>query len=105
VHGKDDQQPYAMLSCVSEDGIVSFNAGEFVLRGREQLRKWLHALFAPDGILKPGMHSTHMMANTVVKLDGDRATARTSGLTYYTTPANSVKIRGVRYNDQFALIE
>ena len=105
VRGADNRNAEAMLSCVSDDGIISFNGGQLVLTGREELSAWLSVLFSEHGALRPGTYSTHMMANTLVTLDGDRASAETSGVTHTVRISQVIITRGVYYVDEFARID
>ncbi len=98
----DKRSVNGMLSCVSDDVMVSFNDGAIVLEGAEKLRAFMTGQFAEDGTLNPETRGTHAMCNTIIELDGDSATAETSGVTYLATPANIVHIRGVHYRDAFS---
>ncbi len=101
----DKRNADGMVACVSHDAIVSFNDGELLLEGAEALRNFMIGQFSETGTLNPRTSGTHAMCNTIISLDGDRATAETSGVTYLATPANMVHMRGVRYIDVFARID
>ena len=101
----DKRSVEGMLGCVSDDVIVSFNDGALVIDGAENLRKYMSRQFSHEGTLNPGTRGTHAMCNTIVSLDGDRATAETSGVTYLATADKKMHIRGVRYFDKFSRID
>src|SRR3546814_5842722 len=71
-----------MASCVSEDAVVSFNDGALVIEGVDHLRTYMANQFATTGTLGPDTRGTHAMCNSIVRIDGDTATAETSGVTY-----------------------
>lgn len=100
----DRRNVEGMVDCVSDDAIISFNDGELLLEGAEALRSFMTGQFSETGTLNPRTSGTHAMCNTIISLDGDRATAETSGVTYLATPADMVHMRGVRYADTFARI-
>jgi len=101
----DKRSAEGMVNCVSDDVVVSFNDGAIVIEGAEKLREYLIGQFAEDGTLNPHTRGTHAMSNTVITLNGDSATAETSGITCLATPAGMVHIRGVFYRDKFARID
>lgn len=97
----DKRNAEGMVDCVTRDAIVSFNDGELLLEGAAALRTFMAGQFSENGTLNPRTAGTHAMCNSIIKVDGDRATAETSGVTYLATPANIVHMRGVRYVDAF----
>lgn len=101
----DKRSVEGMVSCVSDDAIVSFNDGALVIEGAEHLRSYMTNQFATTGTLNPDTRGTHAMCNSIVKIEGDTASAETSGVTYLATPAKMVHMRGVRYLDKFARID
>lgn len=101
----DNRSVEGMASCVSEDAVVSFNDGALVIEGVDHLRTYMANQFATTGTLGPDTRGTHAMCNSIVRIDGDTATAETSGVTYLATPAKMVHVRGVRYRDKFARID
>lgn len=101
----DKRSVDGMISCVSDDAIVSFNDGVIVMNGASELRAFMAGQFAEDGTLNPETRGTHAMCNTIIALHGDSATAETSGVTYLATPGSMVHIRGVFYRDKFARID
>jgi hypothetical protein len=105
VREADKRSVEGMVGCVSEEAVVSFNDGELVMESAEALRRFMTHQFSETGTLNPQTSGTHAMCNTIIALDGDRATAETSGVTYLATPAKMVHVRGVRYLDEFARID
>ena len=101
----DKRSVEGMARCVSDDAVISYNDGAVVTRGISELRTYMTNQFAPDGTLNPETRGTHAMCNSIVTLDGDRAMAETSGVTYLATPAGKLYVRGVRYADRFSRID
>ena len=64
----DKRNLEGMIGCVSEDVVMSLNGGELVLRGREEVRRFMSGQFADGGTLNPQTRGTHLMANTLVTL-------------------------------------
>jgi len=85
------------------EGVVAYftRDADVAVEGAEEPITDLRAFFAGlagEGKLNLGEVSTHVMANVLVELDGDRATAQTDGVVHLLR-GGIVLVRGVRYSD------
>jgi len=83
--------------------LLTFNDGATVLRGSDGLRKYLVDVFGASGSLNPDVASTHLMANVLVEVNGDRGRAETTAVTYRVGDG-IVVTRGILYSDECAKI-
>lgn len=84
-----------VMACFTADAHLSFNGGAAVADGEEAMRAFWGKLFGGPVL---GEASTHIMANYVIDIDGDRATAASQGVAYIYTDG-TVFARGITYDD------
>jgi ketosteroid isomerase-like protein len=102
--GIDMRDADAVVSCMADDALLSFNNGELVLNGVEELRRYLANMFSASGPLNPGVAATHLMTNILVTFTNDGAQAETTAVTYRVSDGTLVT-RGLRYSDECAQID
>ena len=98
-HTVDDRDVDGILACFAPDGRIDFEGGASSGVGHDGIRAAFEAAFARPELARPAT-STHLMANTLLTVDGDRAHAETHGVAYLASPATgTVTTRGLRYSD------
>lgn len=85
-----------VMACFTSDAHLSFNGGAAVADGEEEMTAFWNKLFGGTVL---GQASTHIMANLVIDLDGDRATAGSQGVAYIYNEG-TVFARGITYDDR-----
>jgi ketosteroid isomerase-like protein len=98
-HTVDERDIEGILTCFAPDGRIEFEGGRITGEGHDGIRKAFEEAFARPGLAPPAT-STHLMANTLVTIDGDTAHAETQGVAYLASTAlGTVVTRGLRYSD------
>jgi len=98
-HTVDERDIDGILSCFAADGRIEFEGGQSSGDGHDGIRKAFADAFARPGLAPPAT-STHLMANTLVTIDGDTAHAETQGVAFLASAAlGTVVTRGLRYSD------
>jgi uncharacterized protein (TIGR02246 family) len=98
-HTVDARDIDGILTCFAPDGRIDFEGGRSEGAGHDGIRAAFTDAFAQPALAPPAT-STHLMANTLVTIDGDTATAETQGVAYLASPATgTVRTRGLRYSD------
>lgn len=83
--------------CFSEDAVAEYDGG-IKLEGRPAIRTFMSEAFQSGiGLDKP---STHLMANTIIELDGNEARLRSTAIACLTNKPGKVIVRGLRYTDR-----
>ena len=98
-HTVDDRDIDGIVACFTPDGRIDFEGGRNSGVGHDGIRRAFEEAFALPQLARPAT-STHLMANTLVAIDGDTAHAETQGVAYLASPATGVvATRGLRYSD------
>jgi uncharacterized protein (TIGR02246 family) len=98
-HAVDDRDIDRILECFAPDGRIEFEGGRMSGDGHDGIRKAFGEAFAAPALAAPAT-STHLMANTLVTIDGDTAHAETQGVAYLASATlGTVVTRGLRYSD------
>lgn len=98
-HTVDSRDVDGILACFTSDGRMDFEGGRMSGEGHEGLRAAFTDAFAQPALAPPAA-STHLMANTLVTIEGDTARAETQAVAYLASPATgTVRTRGLRYSD------
>jgi uncharacterized protein (TIGR02246 family) len=98
-HTVDGRDIEGIVALFTPDGRIDFEGGESSGDGHDGIRASFQAAFARPVLARPAT-STHLMANTVVTVDGDTAHAETQGVAYLASPATgTVTTRGLTYSD------
>ena len=98
-HTVDGRDVDGILTCFTPDGRIDVEGG--LTSGQDHVGIWaaFTEAFAQPALAPPAV-STHLMANTLVTVDGDAARAETQGVAYLASPATgTVRTRGLRYSD------
>jgi uncharacterized protein (TIGR02246 family) len=99
-HAVDERDVARVAGCFAPDGRLSANGGTSTAHGREAIESYFADAFTRAS-LGPGTRSSHLLTNTVVHLDGDRAEIVTLGLAVLARPDGAtVTLRGLRYADR-----
>jgi hypothetical protein len=88
-HGLDDGDVSAVLACFALDARADYNGGAISLNGHAELEP-----FFKEALGKP---STHLFSNTIVEVDGETATTRSSAVAFVTRTEGQVTVRGLVY--------
>ena len=100
-HAVDDRDIDRIVGCFAPDGRIDFEGGRTSGEGHAGIRAAYEAAFAAPALALPAT-STHLMANTLVTVDGDTAHAETSAVAFHASgPRGAVTTRGLRYSDDF----
>jgi ketosteroid isomerase-like protein len=98
-HAVDERDIDGIVACFAPDGRIEFEGGETSGEGHDGIRKAFAEAFALP-VLAPTATSTHLMANTLITVDGETAHAETQGVAYLASGAlGTVVTRGLRYSD------
>jgi uncharacterized protein (TIGR02246 family) len=98
-HAVDDRDIARILTCFAPDGRIDFEGGQTSGEGHDGIRRAFEQAFTGP-MLAPPATSTHLMANTLVSIDGDTAHAETQGVAFLASPSTgTVVARGLRYHD------
>jgi hypothetical protein len=96
VDGRDIE---GIVALFTPDGRIDFEGGESSGEGHDGIRAAFETAFTRPVLARPAT-STHLMANTLVGVDGDAAHAETQGVAYLASPATgTVTTRGLTYSD------
>jgi ketosteroid isomerase-like protein len=100
-HAVDDRDIDRILSCFDPAGRIDFEGGVTSGVGHDGIRTAYEEAFAQPALALPAT-STHLMADTLVTIDGDTAHAETQGVAFHASATlGRVMTRGVRYSDDF----
>ena len=98
-HTVDGRDLDGILTCFAPDGRIDFEGGLTSGEGHDGIRAAFAEAFTQPALAPPAV-STHLMANTLVTIDGDTARAETQGVAYLASPVTgTVRTRGLRYRD------
>jgi uncharacterized protein (TIGR02246 family) len=98
-HAVDARELDGILRCFTPDGRIDFEGGASGGEGHEGIRAAFEQAFVRPELARPAT-STHLMANTLISVDGDRAHAETQAVAFLASPATgTVTTRGLRYSD------
>ena len=98
-HTVDGRDIDGILTCFTPDGRIDFEGGLTSGEGHDGIRAAFAEAFTQPALAPPAV-STHLMANTLVTIDGDTARAETQGVAYLASPATgTVRTRGLHYRD------
>ena len=101
----DDRDIDGILDCFAPDGRIDFEGGAISGQGHKGIRAAFEAAFAQP-TLAPPARSTHLMANTLMTIDGDSASAETQGVAFLASPATgTVVTRGLLYSDELRRVD
>ena len=89
----------AVLRCFADDAETSWHDGVVKTAGADELRRFLENAFSDDVLGGPAKPSSHLMANVMIDLDGDRAHVETTALACVTNRPDLVTVRGIHYSD------
>ena len=89
----------AVLGCFTDDAETSWHGGVVRADGADQLRRFLENAFSDDVLGSTEKPSSHLMANVMIDLDGNRATVETTALACVTNRPDMVTVRGIHYSD------
>ncbi|MBA2934811.1 nuclear transport factor 2 family protein [Sphingomonas sp. CGMCC 1.13654] len=84
----------ALVGCFTQDAVLEMASG--TLDGREAIR----VAITPAGG-RPFDHSTHVIANITLRLDGDNATGETLAVAHLIGPGERIVTKGIGYTDLF----
>jgi len=96
----DEQDIDRIVDCFTADGRIDFEGGQITGVGHDGIRTAFEDAFARPAFTPPAA-STHLMANTLVTLEGDTAQAETQAVAFLANGAlGTVTTRGLRYSDR-----
>jgi hypothetical protein len=85
-----------LIACFTPNCHMELNSGEFVMDGHEAMR----ALMAGGG--SNVVASAHLMCNSVIDVNGDRAHGETTAVSFVVVrDTGRMLIRGLSYSDEF----
>ena len=87
-----------VLRCFTDDAETSWHDGAVRANGAAEIRRFLENAFS-DEVLGAARPSSHLMANVLIDLDGDRARVETTALACVTNNPGLVTLRGLHYSD------
>lgn len=93
----DDGDFDSLLECFSDDATFAFEQWEAT--GRDQLRRWFERNQSPD------QRGKHLTTNSVIEVDGDRATARSDFVFLGRVDGRLVPLIAGRYLDDIRRID
>jgi ketosteroid isomerase-like protein len=98
-HTVDDRDIEGIVHCFTPDGRIDFEGGQSSGEGHGGIRRAFDEAFTAPSLVQPAT-STHLMANTLVTIDGDTAHAETQAVAYLASATlGTVVTRGLRYSD------
>jgi ketosteroid isomerase-like protein len=98
-HTVDERDVDGVVACFVPDGRMDFEGGATTAVGHDGIRAAFEEAFARPALRAPSA-STHLMANTIVNVDGDAGHAETQAVAYLVDPgAGTLVTRGLRYSD------
>jgi uncharacterized protein (TIGR02246 family) len=96
----DEHDIERIVDCFTADGRIDFEGGQITGVGHDGIRTAFEDAFARPAFTPPAA-STHLMANTLVTLEGDTAQAETQAVAFLANGAlGTVTTRGLRYSDR-----
>ena len=96
-HAVDDRDLDGIVGCFTPDGRIDFEGGRSGGQDHDGIRAAYEKAFTAPHLAPPAC-STHLMANTLVDIDGDTAHAETHGVAFLAGDG-AVVTRGLRYSD------
>lgn len=104
-HAVDERDLDRILSVFAPGGRIDFEGGAMSGVGHAGIRSAFETAFAAP-MLAPPSASTHLMANTLVTVDGDRARAETQAVAFLSSAATATVVtRGLRYSDDLERVD
>ena len=98
-HAVDNRDIDGIVGCFSPDGRIDFEGGQVSGEGHAGIRKAFEQAFTAATLVAPAT-STHLMANTLITIDGDEAHAETQAVAFLASGSlGTVTTRGLRYSD------
>jgi uncharacterized protein (TIGR02246 family) len=95
----DDRDIERILTVFTPDARLDFVGGAISAAGHDGIRDAFEQAFRRPEMAAPAT-STHLMANTLVTIDGNTAHAETQAVAYHASRATgTVVTRGLRYRD------
>ena len=95
----DDRDIERIVGCFTTDGRIEFEGGKLTGVGHDGIRQAFETAFTRPALTPPEA-STHLMANTLVTVEGDAARAETQAVAFLASGAlGTVTTRGLRYSD------
>ena len=95
----DDRDIEGIVGCFTPDGRIEFEGGQLTGEGHDGIRQAFETAFTRPALAPPAA-STHLMANTLVTIEGDTARAETQAVAFLASGAlGTVTTRGLRYSD------
>jgi uncharacterized protein (TIGR02246 family) len=96
----DEHDLDRIVGCFTPDGRIDFEGGQITGVGHDGIRTAFETAFARP-VFAPPAASTHLMANTLVTVEGDTARAETQAVAFLASGAlGTVTTRGLRYSDR-----
>jgi ketosteroid isomerase-like protein len=96
----DDRDIERIVGCFTTDGRIEFEGGQLTGVGHDGIRQAFETAFTRP-VFTPPAASTHLMANTLVTVEGDAARAETQAVAFLASGAlGTVTTRGLRYRDR-----
>lgn len=104
-HAVDGRDVEGIVALFTPDGRIDFEGGATSGDGAAGIRAAFERAFTGTQLAPPAT-STHLMANTLVDLQGDTAHAETQGVAFLASPATgTVVTRGLLYSDDLRRTE
>ena len=98
-HAVDNRDIDGIVGCFTADGRIDFEGGQTSGEGEAGIRKAFEGAFTAPTLAAPAT-STHLMANTLITIDGDEAHAETQAVAFLASGSlGTVTTRGLRYSD------
>lgn len=99
-HAVDSRDVAGIVACFAPDARLSANGGATTVTGREAIEAYFTSAFT-RAALGPGTRSSHLLTNSNIIVQGDRAEVETLGLAALAQPESStVQLRGLHYSDR-----
>jgi uncharacterized protein (TIGR02246 family) len=104
-HAVDARDVAGVVGCFAPDATLSANGGADTASGRDAIEAYFIEAFTRPA-LGSGSRSSHILTNSIIVLDRDRAEVVTLGLAALAAPDSpSVRLRGLRYTDSCQRLE
>lgn len=98
-HAVDNRDLDGIVDCFSPGGRIDFEGGRTSGEGHAGIRQAFEHAFTASTHTAPAT-STHLMANTLITIDGNEAHAETQAVAYLASGLlGTVTTRGLRYSD------
>jgi ketosteroid isomerase-like protein len=99
-HAVDGRDIAELVACFAVDARLSTNGGAATVEGRQAIEAYFTDAFTRPA-LGPGTRSSHLLTNSNIVVQGDRAEIETLGLAALAQPEGStVRLRGLHYSDR-----